>query len=310
LALATAAPMRNPAQVNPSLRAQLDAHDGVLDWHECGLPRHVVEYARRTRQVAVPYPGVVVDRDRMGDAGWRRRAALLAAGPSAALSHVSALAVWGLPADDRAAVHVVTGPERRIRLPGVVAHRRPTYDAVTRGGLRIMPLDESLVDAWPLETADRQRAPLLHAVNARLTTADRLAAVVLDRPNLRGRQTLSQLIDRLRAGCRSELELSGYERIFRGAGMPDFAWQVPVRLGTGVVYLDVVHEPTMTNFELDGAKWHGSPEARERDLRRDAALAGRGYRVVRLTHERLVRHPGGVRAQILAILAAARATAG
>lgn len=65
----------------------------------------------------------------------------------------------------------------------------------------------------------------------------------------------------------------------------------------------------MTNFELDGAKWHGSPEARERDLRRDAALAARGFRVVRLTHDRLIRQPEEVRAQILAILAAARTRA-
>ena len=41
----------------------------------------------------------------------------------------------------------------------------------------------------------------------------------------------------------------------------------------------------MTNFELDGAKWHGSSQSRERDLRRDAAE---------------------VRAEILAILASAR----
>jgi very-short-patch-repair endonuclease len=65
----------------------------------------------------------------------------------------------------------------------------------------------------------------------------------------------------------------------------------------------------MTNFELDGAKWHGSPRSRERDLRRDAALAARGYRVVRLTHERLTRQPAEVRAEILAILAAARTRA-
>lgn len=300
---------RDRAGMNPRLRALLDAHDGVLAWRECGLSRHVVEYARRVHQVATPYPGVVIDPDRMDEPGWRRRAALVAAGPGAALSHVSALAVWGLPADDRAAVHLVTGPERRIRLPGVVAHRRPAFTNVIRSGLAITPLEESLVDGWPLAAADAQRAPLLHAVNARLTTPDRLAATVASRPNVAGRRALVELISKLRIGCRSELELWGYDRVFRGPGMPAFAWQVPVRLGTGLVYLDVLHEPTMTNFELDGAKWHGSRDARERDLRRDATLAARGYRVVRLTHDRLVRQPGEVRAQVLAILATARRSA-
>jgi very-short-patch-repair endonuclease len=295
--------------VNPQLRALLDAHDGVLDWHECGLPRHVVEHARRARQVTAPYPGIVVDPDRLDEPGCRRRAALLAAGPTAALSHLSALATWGLPADDRPAVHVMTGPERRIRFSGVVAHRRSRFDVVVRAGLRVTRLEDSLVDGWPLAEADLQRAPLLQAVNARLTTPRRLAAVVAHRPNLTERRPLIELIDRLNAGCRSELELWGYERIFRDPGMPEFDWQVPVRLGTGLVYLDVVHRTTMTNFELDGAKWHASPQSRERDLRRDAALAARGYRVVRFTHERLTRHPAEVRAEILAILASARTRA-
>jgi very-short-patch-repair endonuclease len=200
----------------------------------------------------------------------------------------------------------MTGPERRIRLAGVVSHRRSSFEVVIRGGLRVTRLEDSLVDGWPLAVADRQRAPLLHAVNARLTTPRRLAAVVAQQPNLAGRRALIKLIGRLDEGCRSELELWGYERVFRGPGMPKFDWQVPVRLGTGMAYLDVVHRPTMTNFELDGARWHGSPQSRERDLRRDAALAARGYRVVRLTHERLIRHPAEVRAEILAILASAR----
>ena len=292
--------------MNDRLRALLVAHDGVLDWRACGLSRHVIEYARRTRQVTSPFPGVVVDPDRLSEPGWRRRAALLAAGPGAALSHLSALAVWGLPADDRDAVHLLTGPERRIRLDQVVAHRRARFESVTRAGLTVTPLDVSLIDAWPLAAADRQRAPLLHAVNARLTTPQRIAALLDDRPNLSDRRSLVDLVAKLRAGCRSELELWGYEHVFRGPGMPTFAWQVPVRLGTGTVYLDVLHEPTRTNFELDGAAWHGSPQARERDLRRDAALASRGFRIVRLTHERLVHRPAEVRAQVLAILATAR----
>jgi very-short-patch-repair endonuclease len=46
---------------------------------------------------------------------------------------------------------------------------------------------------------------------------------------------------------------------------------------------------------------------RERDLRRDAALAAVGITVVRFTHDRLVRTPDDVRAQAVAILAARRA---
>jgi hypothetical protein len=133
-----------------------------------------------------------------------------------------------------------------------------------------------------------------------------LTRVLRARPNLPGRAALVRLVGKLRAGCRSELELWGYDRIFTGRGMPTLTWQVTVRLGTRTVYLDVFDEVTNTNFELDGAKWHASPERRERDLRRDAALATRGIRVIRFTHDHLIRQPDQARAEVLAILAAAR----
>ncbi len=275
-----------------------------------GLPSHIIEYAHRTGQVAVPFRGVVMSPELVGCPEARRRAALLVAGPGSVLSHVSALAAWGLPASDVDGVHVLTGPERRIRIPGIVQHRRPRIDAVIRAGLPVTRLERALVDSWPLGAGDARRAPVLLAVGARRTTPDRVAEVLAEHSNLPGRGELLDLIAKLRAGCRSELELWGYDRIFVGPGMPPLARQVPVRLGTRTVYLDVFHEPTGTNFELDGAKWHAGAEERERDLRRDAALATRGIRVVRFTHDRLLGSPDEVRREVLAILAVARVGAG
>jgi very-short-patch-repair endonuclease len=88
--------------------------------------------------------------------------------------------------------------------------------------------------------------------------------------------------------------------------MPALDGQVPVRLGTRTVYLDLLHRKTLTNIELDGAKWHASAARREHDLRRDAALAARGFLVVRFTHDRLTGEPDEVRRQVLAILASRR----
>jgi len=59
-------------------------------------------------------------------------------------------------------------------------------------------------------------------------------------------------------------------------------------------------------WELDGREGHVSKADRERDLRRDAALAARGILVVRFTHYRLTHEPEAVRREILAILAARR----
>jgi len=79
-----------------------------------------------------------------------------------------------------------------------------------------------------------------------------------------------------------------------------------VSLGARTVWLDAFDEQSQTNFELDGAKYHGSPKDRERDLRRDAALAALGLQVVRYSHERLTREVDGVRREALGIMAVRR----
>jgi hypothetical protein len=55
--------------------------------------------------------------------------------------------------------------------------------------------------------------------------------------------------------------------------------------------------------ELDGARFHTDPEARQRDLARDAALASIGWLVLRFTYADVLRDPDGVRARVLAVYA-------
>lgn len=276
------------------------------------VPAHVWSYALRAGQLVPRFPGVAVEPALADDPMTQRRAALTCAGAGAALSHTSALAAWGLPVAEDHEVHVTTGPGRRLRVPGIVAHRRVGFRAespqvLVRDGLRVARLERSLFDAWPLAAGSRQRAPLLWAIGQRMTTPERVARELEHVPRAPGCDQLRQLLRKLTAGCRSELELYGYDHVFTCAGMPAFQRQVRVRLGDRSVYLDVYHPETRTNFELDGAAWHGSSGQRERDLRRDAALATLGILVVRFSHDRLVREPDRVRAEILAVLATRRA---
>ena len=78
---------------------------------------------------------------------------------------------------------------------------------------------------------------------------------------------------------------------------------MPVRLPSGLIYLDRLYEEEMVNIELDGAAYHGEPGQRERDLRRDAALAALGFLVVRFSHPRLFGDPDGMRREVRQILA-------
>lgn len=297
--------------MNAALRRVVRAGDGVVTRRAAlrAVPAHVWSYAVRAGQLVPVFPGVAVEPTRVADPATRRRAALACAGDGAVLSHTSALAVWRLPTTTSGDVHLTTGPGRRLRVPGIVAHRRAGFVAepplvVVRDGTPVTRIERSLVDAWPLATADAQRAPLLHAIGERMTTPERVTEELAHTPRRFDREGLRDLLRRVASGCRSELELWGHDHVFTGPGMPVLQRQVRMALGSRVVYLDVYHPETRTNIELDGAKWHASPEQRERDLRRDAALATLGILVVRFTHDRLVREPDQVRREVLAILAA------
>jgi very-short-patch-repair endonuclease len=301
--------------VNRELRRLLDGSGGIVHRADAlaVLPEHVLDQAVSTGQVRAVLPLVYVDPIRDLDRTMLIRAALRYAATVAALSHTTALAVWGLPAPIAGPVHLTVPPTARLRGSREVrVHRRlgftPTPpDAVVRNGWPVTRLETSIVDSWPMLSADAQRAPAIVAVGQRLTTPGRLRAALTRRPRLGGRRRLAELIDKLAAGCRSELELWGYDVVFRDPALASLRWQVPVRVPTGRVYLDLYDEETRTNFELDGAKHHAGSADRERDLRRDATLAAAGITVVRFTHDRLVRAPAEVRAQAVAILAARRA---
>ncbi|MFG2060878.1 DUF559 domain-containing protein [Micromonospora sp. NPDC048871] len=246
---------------------------------------------------------------RIGPALGRRAVAAWMRGRGA-LSHLTALDVWGLrqqrPGD---LLHVSAPAGSGLRnWPGVRVHRRRHLtltppSTVVRQGMPVTTIERALVDSWPMLALEEQRTPMIRAFNNRLTTPGRLQAVLDGTARVASRVALRTLLTRLADGCRSPLEIWGHERVFTGPGMPTFQRQAQIRLGQRNVYLDLYAEPERVNIELDGATTHGDPRQREIDLRRDAQLAALGILVVRFAHRRLVREPETVRRETLAILA-------
>lgn len=297
--------------MNPTLRSLLTAADGILSREDAltRLDHDVLDRAVRSGRLLHPYPRVYLDPALAGDREALIRAAVLYAGWQAAVSHLSALAVWRLPGPADGSIHLTSPAHRHLRgAPGLVVHRRKMLrlaapDVVIRAEVPVLKLERCIVDSWPLLDADAQRAPAICAVASRMTTPDRIREALQFTPRLGGRRHLENLLDLLAVGCRSELEVWGYANVFTGLGL---RWQVPVRIGERTVYLDAYDEVRRLNFELDGRKYHSSVLDRERDLRRDAALAVLGIMVVRFTHDRLVRESAEVRAQAVAIMATRR----
>jgi len=95
--------------------------------------------------------------------------------------------------------------------------------------------------------------------------------------------------------------------VFRGPGLPRLVQQHPVRLPSATVHLDAAVPELGIAIELDGAALHGSAADRERDTRRDVALAALGWVVLRFSYHRLTTDPEGCRQELLQVCAARRA---
>ena len=308
---------RNAGQASPvhaEIRRLLDDQGGVARRQEvlAAVGHLALDRAQRAHQVTRLFPATYADPDFSAERHLLLHAALAYAQGFAALSHTTALEVWGLLSPAGGPIHVMTNRWHHLRGARMLhVHRREEFvceppSVVMRNGLPITRLERSIVDSWPLLDGDAKRAPAILAIGQRMTTAGRLLEALATQPRLAGRRHFKQLVDLLAIGCQSHLEVWGYRQIFIGPEFASLQWQAPFRLGQRIVYLDAFDPATGVDFELDGAKHHTSAKDRERDLRRDAALQARGLLVVRLTHEWMLSDPLGVRQHALAIMAARR----
>jgi len=103
---------------------------------------------------------------------------------------------------------------------------------------------------------------------------------------------LGALLDLVESGCQSELEIFGVTHVLRIPGIPAPVQQYRVFLPDGRhVDLDAAYVRARVGVELDGDRWHSSRQARERDRRKDTALAALGWVSLRYSYHRLTGEP-------------------
>jgi hypothetical protein len=270
-------------------------------------PRTVGRWIQSGRLVRL-HPGWVTAPQFAED--WIVRAHAATSYTGGPLSHMSALAVHGVVDNQVTRLNVTVTDERKLRTSRWLrVHRTRTRPVVVRaGGLPATTAARSLVDTWG--DAHRARAlrgfdgvareACLRATRERLVTPAQLRAELAARPELPGRASLVDLVGLITSGCQSELEIFGVKHVLAVPGLPPCRQQHRLVLPGGPVFLDAAWPDVKLAVELDGAAFHGSREARERDLRRDAALAALGWVVLRFSYRQLTRHPERCRAQIAA----------
>jgi hypothetical protein len=118
-----------------------------------------------------------------------------------------------------------------------------------------------------------------------------------------GKAALTTLLDLVERGCQSELEVWGALHVLPGPPqLPAPVQQFPLQVHGRWLRLDAAWPDARVAVELDGAPFHGSREARERDLRRDTALATLDWVVLRFSYARLMADPEGCRREIEAVV--------
>jgi very-short-patch-repair endonuclease len=211
------------------------------------------------------------------------RAAVMASGPEAALSHAEAAADWRMTRAPSGPVAItVPGRSGRATRRGIDLHRAPLppEDVVVHDGLRVTSPARTLIDlAALLPTRDLEctldEAHYLNRVSTR-TLAETLQRN-RGRPGCAPLRAL--LADHELGSTRTATALE--ERFLQGlrrAGLPDPYCQQWI----GRHRVDFLWPAERVIGETDGWAAHRGRRRQARDARRDEELAARGYEVVRV----------------------------
>jgi hypothetical protein len=213
-------------------------------------------------------------------------AALLRAGPDAALSHQTAAERHGL-IDEPSSLISITVPASRhpaqVRIPGIIIYRsdsilRTRHPAMLPPCTRVEDTVLDLIQIAP--TFDDAYAWICRAIGRRRTTADRIRLAMDARKKMRWRRELAMALGDAEDGALSVLEYRYVRRVERPHGLPTAQRQARIRHGTGSRYLDNLYEEYGVCVELDGTAAHPADE-QWRDKRRDNANAVRGIVTLR-----------------------------
>jgi very-short-patch-repair endonuclease len=229
----------------------------------------------------------------------RAAAAVLACGAGAALSHFSALCLWGWHKPWDVPYHV-TVRSNHTR-PGIRVHRSTALareDVRRHLGIRVTSPARTVLDVAPRLSGPALRRVVREARLSRYMRQSELADVVARFPRHPGAVRLKPFIEAPSAPTRSEFE-DAFLVFCHDHGLP--RPRTNVRIAGHLV--DAVFDAERLIVELDGYEFHGGRDSFETDRDRDADTLAAGHATVRITWERMIKRPRREAKRLLAILA-------
>jgi hypothetical protein len=211
-----------------------------------------------------------------------RLAAVLAAGPEAWASHLTATAVWGFPffpAPDR--IDVLVEGRTAPRLPGVFGHTTNSLPPEDRAVAQRVPVtspERTLVDACSWVSVGQLGAAVSEGQRRRIVRLPRLVRTV-DHVPVSGRRAIVPMIEVLKTRVPgfdpgdSDPEVDLVELLV-SAGYPRPQQQIRVATDAGRKSLDVGWPEVRTGFEYDSLEYHQHRFHEDRDRLRALKRAG------------------------------------
>ncbi|HET9103564.1 MAG TPA: DUF559 domain-containing protein [Solirubrobacteraceae bacterium] len=233
----------------------------------------------------------------------RFMAAVLAHGPTAVVSHVSAAKLWDLLASDQRLVDITVPGTSRLRRRGIRVHRARELhpEEITElDGLPVTTVTRTICDIAAVRAERQVRRAINQADHHGRLSLDALQVAIDRHPTRRGTRILRRVLSSYEPAplTRSELERRFLE-LMRRANLA-----APLCNHRVEGYeVDVYWPAWGLVIELDGRGFHSDPVAFEADPVRDARLQRAGLRVLRVTWRRLLGDPDSVIADILALAA-------
>jgi very-short-patch-repair endonuclease len=263
---------------------------------EMGAPDPAAPWRLRPRPPSAPSTG-----------HWL--AAVLAAGPGGALSHREAAALHGLRPSSRSRIDVTTARRLRSRRPGIEIHHSAVLhpqDVTAVEGIPVTSVARTLVDLAQVLAPDGLAKALREAEHLRTVDVHELHDLMVrtrNRPGPGHAALRAVLREHRRRGTqltRSVLEdrfLSLCDR--RGLPRPRTNFHI------GAHEVDMCWPVHRLAVELDGWARHRDRHAFQRDREKGKAITATGHRLLRFTHDDVVRRPAQTVATINEFLAEA-----
>jgi very-short-patch-repair endonuclease len=284
------------ARFDPIIARIAAKQDNVIDLDQllaAGMDRSALKRRLAAGQLRRHHRGVFIVGSAAPTFFGEARAAAMAVGSGAAVSHRSAAALHLLRKPSPAPIDItVDGRTPRSR-GGIIIHRSTLVRAEITdiGGIPVTTAARMICDLAATDPSDVVEEMLKEARVQRLVTDRQLLAVIDRVPHRPGAALIRELLtDESEDGYSRSKAERRLRALVRASGLPEPVYNQPLL----TFKPDALWRPQMVAVEVDGRRFHGHPRAFENDRRRDQILVAAGYVVIRITWRQLVNEPMAV----------------